>query len=262
LGRRLGQHFLIRKSILERIASEVCLEPGLTVVEIGAGKGALTEYLLARAARVIAIETDPLLVDDLAQKFGNTANLTIVKADILKTDLAQWAPAAVAGNLPYYITSPILRKVLALGRLLRSAVVLVQKEVAERLTAQPGSRDYGFLTVETKLFATPEILFRIPPSAFRPPPKVESAAVRLLPGHEIDRLSIDQPARFLDFVGLCFRQKRKILRNNLAGEYSRALLDKHPETSLRAEQLPIHALARLYHRLNAAPGNTNSEPVP
>ncbi len=249
MGRRLGQHFLIRSSILERIASAASPKYEELAVEIGAGKGALTEYLLARAARVIAIETDPLLVEHLRRRFSSSTGVTIVESDVLETDLSQWGSAVVAGNLPYYITSPILRKILSLGPRLRQAVLLVQKEVAERLAAEPGSRQYGFLTVETRLYATAEILFTVPPSAFRPSPKVESAVVRLLPSASIASLRIEDPAKFLQFVGLSFRQKRKTIRNNLAGHYGRTLLDSRPEASLRAEQLSLAQFAQLFHEL-------------
>jgi 16S rRNA (adenine1518-N6/adenine1519-N6)-dimethyltransferase len=245
VGRRLGQHFLIRRSILERIAQAVCAPGEPLVVEIGPGKGSLTEHLLARAQRVIAIETDGLLVDRLANRFKGAGNLTLVHADVLETDLAQWGPAVVAGNLPYYIASPILRKALALGETLGSAVFLVQREVAERLTAQPGSRQYGFLTVQTLVAAQPELLFHVPPSAFAPPPKVDSAVVRLTP----HALRVDAGA-FLQFVSQCFRHKRKTLRNNLAGLYGGDLLAEVPEASRRAEQLSIDEFERLYRRLS------------
>jgi 16S rRNA (adenine1518-N6/adenine1519-N6)-dimethyltransferase len=246
VGRRLGQHFLVRQSILERIAAVACAKREPLVIEIGPGKGALTEHLLARAERVVAIETDGLLVDHLAARFRDSGNLTLVHADVLETDLAQWGPAAVAGNLPYYITSPILEKVLALGQTLRRAVFLVQREVAARLTARPGTRQYGFLTVRTLLAATPELLFPVPPSAFSPPPKVDSAVVRLTPHAP----RVDDVRPFLQFVGQCFRHKRKTIRNNLAGLRDRNLLSEVPETSRRAEQLSLDEFAELYQRLS------------
>ncbi|MEO8129729.1 MAG: 16S rRNA (adenine(1518)-N(6)/adenine(1519)-N(6))-dimethyltransferase RsmA, partial [Bryobacteraceae bacterium] len=162
-GRRLGQHFLQRKSVLERIAAAACPEPDATVVEIGPGKGALTEHLLSRASRVIAIEVDQVLVHYLQQKFRGQEKLTIVAADVLKVDLAQWGPVTIAGNLPYYITSPIFERVLSIGPLLQNAVFLVQKEVAARVAASPGSRDYGYLTVQTRLMGEPRFLFEVPP---------------------------------------------------------------------------------------------------
>jgi len=197
VGQKLGQHFLIRESILRRIAAAVCPELGGTVIEIGPGRGALTRWLLERADRVVAIELDAGLAEYLRKRLPNRPKLEIVHADVLNTDLSQWGPAAVAGNLPYYITSPILEKILRLGNQLRSSVVLVQREVAARLTAQPGSRDYGFLTVAANTFAHPELLFPVPAAAFRPAPKVESAAVRLTPHPAAPA----DPEAFLRFVG-------------------------------------------------------------
>jgi 16S rRNA (adenine1518-N6/adenine1519-N6)-dimethyltransferase len=245
-GRRLGQHFLIRKSILERIAAAACPEPDATVIEIGPGKGALTEQLLARAARVIAIEIDQVLVHYLQQKFRDNAKLTILGADVLKVDLAQWGPVTIAGNLPYYITSPIFERVLSIGPLLQNAVFLVQKEVAARVAASPGSRDYGYLTVQTRLMGDPKFLFEVPPTAFHPPPKVDSAVVQLTPRAEVP--DVDRLA-FLEFAGICFRHKRKTLRNNLIEKYEKTLIDSLPDIGKRAEQLSLEEFINLYQRI-------------
>jgi 16S rRNA (adenine1518-N6/adenine1519-N6)-dimethyltransferase len=215
-------------------------------VEIGPGKGALTAHLLDRADGVVAIEIDPILVQYLRAKFRGNDRLEVVEGDILKVDPGRWGPAVIAGNLPYYIASPIIGKVLDLGGGLIRAVFLVQKEVAQRLTASPGSRDYGYLTVATQLFAEVECLFVVPPAAFHPAPKVESAVVRLTPRRE---LPATDPAAFLRFVSLAFQHKRKTLRNNLLAEYDRAVLDELPEGKLRAEQMSLDALLALYRRL-------------
>ena len=249
---KLGQHFLIKGSILERIAAAAC--PAGTpsspagsnlVIEIGPGRGALTEKLLQRARRVIAVEIDPYLAEHLRQRFAADPRLQVVEGDILDTDLTQWGPAAIAGNLPYYITSPILEKAVRLPFL--CAVFLLCKEVAERLAAAPGCRDYGFLTVQTALFATVRRLFEVKPSAFHPPPQVDSSVVLLEPRHS--DLGIADTAAFVRFVGLCFRHKRKTIRNCLVDTYSKELIDSWPEASLRAEQIPLEGFAAMYRRL-------------
>lgn len=247
MPRRLGQHFLIRERTLARIASAACPAPAGVALEIGAGTGALTRHLLDRAARVIAVEIDDRLADRLAQRFAGDTRLEIVREDIRELDLARWGAVAVAGNLPYYATSPIIERVLGLGALLERAVLLVQKEVAQRLTASPGGRDYGFLTVRTQLLARVGMLFSVPPQAFRPPPKVDSAVVLLTP--RTPSGGFDHAA-FLEFAALCFQHKRKTLRNNLSGVYRReALTDLG---SARAEELALPDLVALFEKLRDA----------
>ena len=248
---RLGQHFLVSDSYLKRIAQAACPGDSPLVVEIGAGKGALTEHLLERASRVIAIELDPDLVAKLLTRFRGHPKLKIIHGDVLQTDLTTWGPAVVVGNLPYYITSPVIERTLALGRMLERAVFLVQKEVAERLNAKPGTRDYGFLTVATQLHAHTELLFKVPPGAFSPPPKVESAVVRLTPWARESEQSASKgdPAPLLAFVGLCFRHKRKTLRNNLSSIFGGGVLDTLPEANMRAEQLTLQQFRSLFQRL-------------
>jgi 16S rRNA (adenine1518-N6/adenine1519-N6)-dimethyltransferase len=242
---KLGQHFLIKGSVLERIAAAACPEPEPLVIEIGPGRGALTEKLLRRAGRVIAIELDGALVEHLQRKFAGEERLTLIHRNVLETDLEKWSPAVIAGNLPYYITSPILEKVLRAP--FRRAVFLVQKEVAERLAARPGGRDYGFLTLRTALRAEPQVLFGVKPSAFRPPPKVDSAVVALQPRNRLP--DVRNQDAFLRFVSQCFRHKRKTIRNNLTGLYPKEEISRWPEGARRAEELSIEEFAAMYRRV-------------
>jgi 16S rRNA (adenine1518-N6/adenine1519-N6)-dimethyltransferase len=248
VGRRLGQHYLVRESILEKIAHATCGEHTPAVVEIGPGKGALTKRLLLRSDHVIAVEVDPYLVHYLRQKFRENDRLSLVESDVLKTDLGQWGPAAIAGNLPYYITSPIIANLFRARNWTR-AVFLVQKEVAERVTALPGSRDYGYLTVFVALHSHAELLFPVSRAAFAPPPKVESAVVRLTPRNPMAEWGLGDPGAFLSFAGLAFQHKRKTLRNNLRTAFPH--VDGLPEASLRAEQLAVAELVGLYRKLAA-----------
>jgi 16S rRNA (adenine1518-N6/adenine1519-N6)-dimethyltransferase len=244
MPRRLGQHFLNNPKILSRIAEAACPEPCRVVIEIGPGKGTLTRRLLDRAERVVAIELDPYLARGLA---GLSNRLEVVEADVLKTDLSQWGPATVAGNLPYYITSPIVEKVLAMGPLLRNFVCMTQFEVAERITASSGVKEYGYLSVSVQSRCHAERLFTVPPGAFSPPPKVTSAVIRIAPKPPV----VDPIDPFLEFVSRCFSQKRKTLRNNLRSFYNNRI-EAEPEAGMRAEQLSIPQLASLYGRLTVA----------
>jgi 16S rRNA (adenine1518-N6/adenine1519-N6)-dimethyltransferase len=249
VGRRLGQHFLARKSILDRIAAAACDEGDPVAIEIGPGKGALTECLLSRAGKVVAIEIDPYLVHYLHGKFRDAVDagrLVVAEADVLKADLNAWGPAAITGNLPYYITSPILERVFGMRANWRRAVFMVQAEVAARLTARPGGRDFGYLSVLTQVHAQAEILFPVLRAAFHPPPKVDSAVVRLDPRDS----GFSDRAAFLRFASVCFRHKRKTLRNNLAPVYGKDRVEKFVEARVRAEQMSIAELARLHQNLS------------
>jgi 16S rRNA (adenine1518-N6/adenine1519-N6)-dimethyltransferase len=252
VGRRLGQHFLTRKSTLDRIAAAACGDRTPLVVEIGAGRGALTESLLERAEKVIAIEVDPVLVHYLRQKFRDeldAGRLILVESDILKADLGAWGRAVIAGNLPYYITSPILERVFAARDNWKRAVVLVQAEVAARIVAQPGCRDYGYLSVLVQVQAQAERVFEVPRAAFRPPPKVDSAVVLLEPSGTANDVGITDLQQFLIFTGNCFRYKRKTLRNNLAGLYERSAVESLVGPKDRAEALGVAELGRLFEAL-------------
>ncbi|MBS1854219.1 MAG: ribosomal RNA small subunit methyltransferase A [Acidobacteria bacterium] len=245
MPQKLGQHFLASPPILERIASAACPQPIERILEIGPGQGALTAKLLNHAGRVIAVEVDAAMVAHLRERFPGEPRLEVVHADVLTTDLTRWGQIPVAGNLPYYITSPIIEKVLR-ARLPR-AVFLIQKEVALRLTASPGSRDYGYLTVHTAFFGHARRLFDVKPGAFRPPPKVDSTVIAIEP-HAVPPAVAD-PEGFLRFLGQCFRQKRKTLRNNLIEMYPKAIVEAWPEAAMRAEQIPLERFLEMFLRL-------------
>jgi 16S rRNA (adenine1518-N6/adenine1519-N6)-dimethyltransferase len=228
---KLGQHFLADQSVLQRIAAAACAKDEPVVTEIGPGKGALTEFLLGRAKHVRAIELDPELADHLAARFPQ---VELIRGDALQADMGLAGP--VAGNLPYYVATPIISRVLRLGRV---GTFLIQKEVAERITAGKGSRDYGYFSVECQFFATAEYLFTVKPGSFRPPPKVDSAVIRLTPRPVRE---VEDGEGFLRFVSRCFQHKRKTLRNNLG-------MTDFPESGLRAEQLTVAEFADLFQRL-------------
>lgn len=215
------------------------------MIEIGPGRGALSRHLLPRTDELHAIELDPSLANYLRTKYASEQKLQVHASDVLSTDIAQWGPAVVVGNLPYYITSPIIEKFLSLDQRFPIAVFLMQLEVAERILATPRKRAYGYLTVATQLVCDVELVCRVPASAFLPPPKVDSAAVRFRRKPE---LAVDLKA-LLTFVSRSFAHKRKTLRNNLRAFYGEQL-NVLPETGLRAEQLTIQEFVELHARLS------------
>lgn len=182
IRKSLGQHFLSDPRILSRIADALGPVHDTTVVEIGAGRGALTDQLRERAAHVIAIEVDRALAELLRARYAGDGRVTILEGDVLRLALGELAGGeyALVGNVPYYITTPIVFHALARPRPSR-AVFLVQREVAERMTAAPGSAEYGALTVNLLAAARVELLFTVPAGAFHPPPRVQSAVVRIEP---------------------------------------------------------------------------------
>jgi 16S rRNA (adenine1518-N6/adenine1519-N6)-dimethyltransferase len=216
----LGQHFLSDRRILGRIADALQLKGGETVLEIGPGRGALTDILAERAGRLIAIEYDRALAELLRQRYAKRGNVLIAEADVLEVALGELAagPYVLVGNVPYYITTPILFHALVPPRAER-AVYLVQKEVADRLTATPGGKEYGGLTVNVAAVARAETLFKVPAGAFSPPPKVESAVVRITPlATPLATPGEERPLRTLvqNAFGMRRKQMRRVLRSLLA----------------------------------------------
>jgi len=268
---RLGQHFLADEGWREEIARAIRVSAQSIApaprdgradfcwVEIGAGHGEMTEHLAATGAPVYAIELDAPLATVLQRSVKRFPNVTVVSADILESDLASLTGgrrARIYGNLPYYITSPILHHLFASGDFIDEIHIVIQHEVALRLVAEPGTRDYGYLSVLTQYYSRPELVLEIPRSAFRPPPEVSSALVTLrLPGERAKLPGIDEVA-FLEFVKSAFSQKRKVLTNNLKTRAKPdAIRDALTELNLRrdarAEQLPVAALAALFERFHA-----------
>ncbi len=257
---KLGQHFLADTHIRRCIVDALHLTREHTVIEIGAGAGAVTGLLAERAGRVVAVEMDPGLAAGLRQKFTGEPRVEVVEGDILKLPLADFARgdppprATIFGNLPYYITSPILLRLFAHAHKFEEIVVMVQKEVGERLTASPGSRDYGLLTVTTLFYTEPKLLFLVRPGAFRPPPKVDSALVRLTPRRR--PAPCEDEKGFFRLLRLSFARKRKTLVNNLKGLYPagplKAALEKAEiPAQARAEEVSLEQFTALYSALSA-----------
>jgi 16S rRNA (adenine1518-N6/adenine1519-N6)-dimethyltransferase len=215
-----GQHFLHEKRYIERIVSAIAPRPDDRVVEIGPGEGALTLPLLAAAGRLTAIELDTDLIPGLQARAGAVGTLEIVHADVLRVDLTALAQrlgvprVRLAGNLPYYISSPILFHCVDHATAIEDMHFMLQKEVVDRMAAEPGSKVYGRLSVMLQLACRVEPLFTVPPGAFRPPPKVDSAVVRLVPLADNERHDAD-PQRVHAIVKAAFAQRRKTLANGL-----------------------------------------------
>jgi 16S rRNA (adenine1518-N6/adenine1519-N6)-dimethyltransferase len=260
---RLGQHFLHDIGWRKRILATLPLAPNQTWIEIGPGHGEMTQLVVGENRRIIVIETDQRLAEGLKAARDADPNqwpgLEIVTADVLATDIGELTTAKIHiyGNLPYYITSPILHHLFRWAAQIASIHIVIQLEVAERIVAHPNVRDYGYLSVLCQFYAQPKIALRIPPGAFRPPPKVKSALVGMtLPGAQAN-LNITGEANekhFLEFVQTCFSQKRKTLRNNLLAISSdkkihEALAAAQLRPDARAEQLTLPQFAALYSQL-------------
>lgn len=262
---KLGQNFLVDETACLRIADALGDISKRTVVEIGPGHGAITELLAPRCARLHCIEFDPNLVRELTFRFRSDAHVTIHHADILETDLSMLDPHLashishldIVGNLPYYITSDILLHLFRFARegILSRAVLMMQREVAQRIAAAPGVSSYGPLSAFTQLHAHVTELFTLPPSAFNPPPDVFSTVLRLDFAPRFAELGVDAEG-FNKFLRASFAQKRKTLANNLraAGHTAAQLGAAWPESialQARSEAVSLEAMAELYRALGS-----------
>ena len=266
---KLGQHFLISDDVAARTVEALGDVSESTVLEIGPGRGILTSMLARRTPRLIAVELDRVLAAQLRLKFGMARNVEILEADVLAIDLDSLfgpkpglgrpgmdfkpQPVRVVGNLPYYITSDILLRLFEFSKYFESIVIMVQREVADRIAAEPGGSEYGMLSATTQLYARVEKLFTVPPGAFSPPPKVHSAVLRLTIDPQQEKLGVTGDG-FIDFLRLSFGQKRKTLWNNLRGKYDekglkRALAEANVKPTARAETLDLAESAAVYRAL-------------
>jgi 16S rRNA (adenine1518-N6/adenine1519-N6)-dimethyltransferase len=254
---KLGQHFLANPGWQSKIFKTLGARDGELWVEIGPGHGEITEPLARSGARVIAIETDVRLADHLRANAASWGNVEVIEANVLTIDFAKLTPERfhVYGSLPYYITSPILRRLFEAADHVASIHVVIQLEVAARIVARPGRREFGYLSAVCQFYAKPQLVFKIPAGAFRPPPRVTSALVRMdLPGERAN-LRVDNESRFLEFVLRCFGHKRKTLRNNLRDTVEKERFDEALNSSgispeARAEQLSLQQFATLYSAIS------------
>jgi 16S rRNA (adenine1518-N6/adenine1519-N6)-dimethyltransferase len=268
---KLGQHFLVSEDFAGRVVDALGDVSQSTVLEIGPGRGILTSLLARRARRLIAVELDRVLAAQLRLKFGMARNVEIIEADILAIDFDSLfgpkpglsrpginlkpEPMRVVGNLPYYITSDILLRLFEFSKYFDSIVIMVQREVADRIAARPGGRDYGMLSATAQLYGRVEKLFTLPPGAFVPPPKVHSAVLRLTIDPQQEKLGVAGDG-FIDFLRLSFGQKRKTLWNNLKAKYAgaelkRALAEAKVKATARAETLSLEESAAVYRALHS-----------
>jgi 16S rRNA (adenine1518-N6/adenine1519-N6)-dimethyltransferase len=269
---KLGQNFLTDHSAARRIVEAVGDISDRTVVEIGPGRGMLTDVLVRRARRVIGIELDRVLAAQLRMRYATLKNIEVLESDFITVewasmvgrrpgplhDLRPTQPETVdiVGNLPYYVTSDIVLRILEEHESIGRAVIMVQREVAERIAAEPGSREYGLLSATAQLFARVESLFTLPPAAFDPPPLVHSSVLRLTMAPRMEELQVDA-APFVDMLKLAFGQKRKTLANNLKGHFEdkamrAALKEAGVRADARAEAVPLDKMAAIYRALKAA----------
>jgi 16S rRNA (adenine1518-N6/adenine1519-N6)-dimethyltransferase len=269
---KLGQNFLVDEGAAQRIVEALGDVSTRTVIEIGPGRGVLTDVLARRARRVIGIELDRVLAAQLRMRYATRGNVEVLESDFVTAefpsivgrrpgplhDLRPTQPETVdvIGNLPYYITSDIVLRILELHQNIERAVIMVQKEVADRIAAKPGSREYGLLSATAQLFARVEKLFTLPPGAFSPSPQVHSTVLRLTMAPRVEELQVEE-GPFIGFLKLAFAQKRKTLANNLRGHFhaaavTAALKAAGLRSDVRAEAISLAKSAAVFRALQEA----------
>jgi len=274
---KLGQHFLSDSSTAAKIVEVLGDISQETVLEIGPGRGALTCLLCRHARRLIAIELDRVLAAQLRMKFALAQNLEVIEGDVLSMDFDSLfgpkpgssrpgmefspRPAKVVGNLPYYITSDILLRLFEYRRYFDLLILMVQREVADRIVAKPGGSEYGLLSATTQLYAKARRLFVLPPDAFSPPPNVHSAVIELRIAERLSDLAVPE-LPFINFLKLCFAQKRKTIWNNLKSAYDPGILQSAMEATgvkptARAEALSLEKSAALFRMIMPTAASKN-----
>lgn len=258
--KKYGQNFLISPAVAEKIVSAAELKSTDTVLEIGPGKGVLTSLMTDRCRKVWAVEIDPRLVETLTTMFGQSEKIKIVNHDIMQYELDEIVtesdgPFKVVANLPYNITVPILEKLIDCRQHIASIIVMVQKEMADRLSAKPGGKDYGSLSVFIQYHLKVEKLFNVLPGSFFPKPKITSSVIKLVP-HEAPPVTLEDESDFFDFVRLCFSQRRKMLRSVLKqhNEWGGGISNRvssEIDLTRRAETLKLDEFIKLYNILKA-----------
>ncbi|MCD7751807.1 MAG: 16S rRNA (adenine(1518)-N(6)/adenine(1519)-N(6))-dimethyltransferase RsmA [Lachnospiraceae bacterium] len=258
--KKYGQNFLIDANVLEKIISGAQITKDDCVLEIGPGIGTMTQYLAEAAGQVAAVEIDRHLLPVLADTLSPYDNVTVINEDILKVDITQIAgqyhegrPIKVVANLPYYITTPVILKLLQCEAPIESIAVMVQKEVAQRMESGPGSKDYGSLSLAVQYYAEPEILTLVSASCFLPRPNVDSAVIRLKSCGK-PPVHVQDDKFMFSLIRAAFNQRRKTLVNGLAnaadlqvtkGEVSAALLKMGLPATVRGETLSLQEFAQL-----------------
>jgi 16S rRNA (adenine1518-N6/adenine1519-N6)-dimethyltransferase len=270
---KLGQHFLTDREAAATVVEALGKISDQVVIEIGPGRGALTELLLPRAGHLITIELDHVLAAQMRLKYSRFTNLEVVEGDFLNIEIptllhhkpgllndripgSPVQTARVVGNIPYYITSDILLKLFEWHDRFGRFVLMMQKEVADRILAKPGSSDYGLLSATAQLYTKVEKILTLPPAAFNPPPKVHSMVLRFETAPRIEELQVEEQP-FLEFLKVLFAQKRKTLANNLRARYSdtqikSGMKEAGLKTDVRAEAITLEQSARLFNGLRHA----------